>query len=188
MPFALLNSPIKNNLAATSGNGSFFKRGGVIKAGLLALSLMSLGLSSVLAAEAASTNKATIGKITDNKTVETSTAISNPLSVHVLNLQTGLPSENVTVTLEQQDQGGWKKINEGKTNQQGRITALYPADQKLSSGVYRVTFKTGEWFKAHQQVSFFPEVPVIFEVDGSVPHYHIPLLLSPYGYSTYRGN
>lgn len=115
-------------------------------------------------------------------------AADNPLSVHVLNLQSGLPSENVAVILEQQDKDGWKKLNEGTTNQQGRITALYPADQKLAKGVYRVTFKTGDWFKAHQQASFFPEVPVIFEVDGSVPHYHIPLLLSPYGYSTYRGN
>lgn len=118
----------------------------------------------------------------------TALAADNPLSVHVLNLQTGLPSENVAVILEQQNKDGWKKLNEGTTNQQGRITALYPADQKLAKGIYRITFKTGDWFKAHQQPSFFPEVPVIFEVDGSVPHYHIPLLLSPYGYSTYRGN
>lgn len=118
----------------------------------------------------------------------TALAADNPLSVHVLNLQTGLPSENVAVILEQQNKDGWKKLNEETTNQQGRITALYPADQKLAKGIYRVTFKTGDWFKAHQQPSFFPEVSVIFEVDGSVPHYHIPLLLSPYGYSTYRGN
>lgn len=54
--------------------------------------------------------------------------------------------------------------------------------------MYKVTFKTGGWFKQHNQKTFFPEVPVIFEVDGSVKHYYIPLLLSPYGYSTYRGN
>lgn len=51
-----------------------------------------------------------------------------------------------------------------------------------------MTFKTGEWFAKHDMKSFFPEVPVIFEVDGTVPHYYIPLLLSPYGFSTYRGN
>ena len=118
----------------------------------------------------------------------TAFAADNPLSVHVLNLQDGLPSKDVTVTLEQQQKDGWKKLNQGVTNEQGRITALYPTDQKLAKGIYRVTFKTGDWFKAHKQASFFPEVPVIFEVDGSVPHYHIPLLLSPYGYSTYRGN
>ncbi|MEG2883693.1 MAG: hydroxyisourate hydrolase, partial [Acinetobacter sp.] len=63
-----------------------------------------------------------------------------------------------------------------------------PTQQKLVTGIYKVTFKTGEWFQQNKQSSFFPEVPVIFEVDGTVPHYHIPLLLSPYGYSTYRGN
>ena len=87
-------------------------------------------------------------------TTTTAFAADNPLSVHVLNLQSGLPSENVAVVLEQQHKDGWKKLNAGTTNQQGRITALYPADQKLAKGIYRVTFKTGDWFKAHQQPSF----------------------------------
>ena len=74
------------------------------------------------------------------------------------------------------------------TSEQGRITALYPQGKSLEKGTYRVTFKTGEWFAKHDMKSFFPKVPVIFEVDGTVPHYYIPLLLSPYGFSTYRGN
>lgn len=115
-------------------------------------------------------------------------AATNPLSVHVLNLQDGLPSAGVTVTLEEQDGKIWKLLNTGTTNKQGRIPALYPADKALEKGVYRVTFQTGEWFKQHKTETFFPEIPVIFMVDGSVPHYHIPLLLSPFGYSTYRGN
>ncbi len=115
-------------------------------------------------------------------------AAGNPLSVHVLNLQDGLPSPGVSVTLEKQRGEGWSKLNTGTTNEQGRITALYPEGKTLEKGTYRVTFKTGEWFKKHQAATFFPEVPVIFEADGSVPHYHIPLLLSPYGFSTYRGN
>ncbi len=73
------------------------------------------------------------------------------------------------------------------TNQKGRILALYPAGKALEKGTYRVTFLTGEWFKQHKIETFFPEIPVIFMVDGSVPHYHVPLLLSPFGYSTYRG-
>lgn len=87
-----------------------------------------------------------------------------------------------------------KKIINGKcsitilTNQQGRITDLYPKDSPLQKGIYKVTFKTGEWFEQHKQSSFFPEVPVIFSIDGKLEHYHIPLLISPYGYSTYRGN
>lgn len=115
-------------------------------------------------------------------------AADNPLSVHVLNLQTGLPSSDVAVVLEQNQKGQWVKLNEQVTNENGRITALYPAQKKLEQGVYRVTFKTGDWFKKHNQKSFFPEVPVIFQMDGAVKHYHIPLLVSPYGYSTYRGN
>lgn len=112
----------------------------------------------------------------------------NPLSVHVLNLQDGLPSSEVKVSLEEQKNGKWIQLSQATTNEQGRIPALYPEGKKLEKGMYKVTFKTGDWFKAHKQKSFFPEVPVIFEVDGSVEHYHIPLLLSPYGYSTYRGN
>ena len=112
----------------------------------------------------------------------------NPLSVHVLNLQDGLPSSEVKVSLEEQKNGKWVQLSQATTNEQGRIPALYPEGKKLEKGMYKVTFNTGDWFKENKQKSFFPEVPVIFEVDGSVEHYHIPLLLSPYGYSTYRGN
>ena len=115
-------------------------------------------------------------------------AADNPLSVHVLNLENGLPSTDVRVTLEQLQGQQWQPLNEAVTNQQGRITALYPAGQRLQSGTYKVTFKTGDWFAAQDQPTFFPEVPVIVEIDGEGAHYHIPLLLSPYGYSTYRGN
>lgn len=112
----------------------------------------------------------------------------NPLSVHVLNLENGLPSPDVKVTLEEQKNGKWVQISEATTNTQGRITALFPENKSFETAVYKVTFKTGDWFKSNNQKTFFPEVPVIFQVDGSVKHYHIPLLLSPYGYSTYRGN
>ncbi|MGY4534514.1 5-hydroxyisourate hydrolase [Pseudomonas sp. TE3786] len=115
-------------------------------------------------------------------------AADNPLSVHVLNLQDGLPSANVQVTLEQQTGSSWALLNSGTTNEQGRIPALYPEGKTLEKGTYRVTFKTGDWFRSHNAATFFPEVPVIFAVDGAVAHYHIPLLLSPYGFSTYRGN
>lgn len=115
-------------------------------------------------------------------------AAGNPLSVHVLNLENGLPSPGVEVTLEKQTGNAWQALNSATTNEQGRITALFPEGKTLEKGTYRVTFKTGEWFAEHKAVTFFPEVPVIFSADGSVPHYHIPLLLSPYGYSTYRGN
>lgn len=112
----------------------------------------------------------------------------NPLSVHILNQETGLPSSDVTVTLEAQQGEKWIKLNEQKTDSNGRIKELYPKDTNLQKGIYKVIFKTGDWFKANNQRTFFPEVPVVFTVDGTLDHYHIPLLLSSYGYSTYRGN
>lgn len=115
-------------------------------------------------------------------------AEQNPLSVHVLNLENGLPSANVEVVLEKSSGDQWVKLNQKLTGENGRITALYPENKALEKGVYKVTFKTEAWFNQQKQQTFFPEVPVIFKVDGTVKHYHIPLLLSPYGYSTYRGN
>lgn len=112
----------------------------------------------------------------------------NPLSVHVLNTETGLALSNITVVLEAQQGDQWLKLHEEKTDANGRISALYPKDTNLQKGIYKVTFKTGDWFKANKKRSFFPEIPVIFVIDGSLEHYHIPLLLSSYGYSTYRGN
>ncbi|EKE67908.1 hydroxyisourate hydrolase [Gallaecimonas xiamenensis] len=113
---------------------------------------------------------------------------ANPLSVHVLDTQTGLPSAGVAVRLEQLGPAGWVTLATATTNAQGRVPALYPAGQALVPGTYKVEFMTGDWFAKHHQASFFPSIPVIFTADGSLPHYHIPLLLSPYGYSTYRGN
>lgn len=118
-----------------------------------------------------------------------SLANANPLSVHVLNLANGLPSSGVEVKLEQKINNQWKLLNTKVTNEQGRIPDLYPKGEKLvKNSVYKVTFETGKWFKTHNAETFFPEVPVIFTTNGNLEHYHIPLLLSPYGYSTYRGN
>lgn len=115
-------------------------------------------------------------------------AAGNPLSVHVLNLETGLPSPGITVTLEQHVGSDWKLLSQGVTNEQGRIGELFPARQPLTAGEYRVVFKTGEYFKQTGRETFFPEIPVIFQARQTDQHYHIPLLLSPYGFSTYRGS
>lgn len=115
-------------------------------------------------------------------------AAGNPLSVHVLNLENGLPSPDVKVVLEQKQGDNWVELNSAVTNEQGRITALYPEGKALEKGTYKVTFETGDWFKKHDTETFFPEIPVIFSADGKLDHYHVPLLLSPYGFSTYRGN
>lgn len=114
--------------------------------------------------------------------------MKNPLSVHVLNLQTGVPTSGVTVELEQQQPQGWVKLASGVTDKNGRIPALYPEGKTMDAGDYKVVFKTGEYYQQQKQPTFFPEIPVIFHVENSGSHYHIPLLLSQYGYSTYRGN
>lgn len=118
----------------------------------------------------------------------TAMAADNPMSVHVLNIENGLPSPDVNVTLEQKQDDGWEELNAAVTGENGRINALYPEDMALENGTYRVTFDTGEWFENHDTETFFPEIPVVFAINGELDHYHIPLLLSPYGYSTYRGN
>ena len=115
-------------------------------------------------------------------------AAGNPLSVHVLNLENGLPSPGVNVTLEKHVGKDWQSLAQGVTNEQGRIGELFPAKQAFEAGEYRVVFKTGEYFKKTGHETFFPEIPVIFEVKNVDQHYHIPLLLSPYGFSTYRGS
>jgi 5-hydroxyisourate hydrolase len=110
------------------------------------------------------------------------------LSVHILNQQTGIPSPDVTVTLEKQQQNSWTTLASGKTDQDGRIKSLYPQDQDMQPGVYKVTFKTGDYFHSQKMNTFFPEVPVLFTVTKTNEKLHIPLLLSQYGYSTYKGS
>ncbi|MAM58722.1 MAG: hydroxyisourate hydrolase [Salinicola sp.] len=117
-----------------------------------------------------------------------SLAADNPISVHVLNTQTGKPSAGVAVKLEHRADGRWETIANGTTSEDGRISALYPESETFEAGVYRAVFETGDWYRARGSATFFPEITVPFEVVDTQQHYHIPLLLSPYAYSTYRGS
>ena len=110
------------------------------------------------------------------------------LSVHILNQQTGLPSQGVQVELDKQQGSSWQHIASGKTDADGRIKTLYPRADNMEPGFYKVTFKTGEYFKINNMSTFFPVIPVIFNVTKQNQKLHIPLLLSQYGYSTYRGS
>jgi len=76
----------------------------------------------------------------------------------------------------------------GTTDWQGRIAALNPEDEKVQPCVYRVIFKNGGYYKKHAQPAFFPQIPVVFNLASTDQHYHIPLLLCQYGYSSYRSN
>ncbi|EPU3934601.1 hydroxyisourate hydrolase [Morganella morganii] len=113
---------------------------------------------------------------------------SDLLSVHILNQQSGTPASNVNVVLEQKQGERWHVLNTAKTNKDGRIKKLWPDNINEEKGIYRVTFKTGDYFKSNNLNSFFPEIPVEFNIEDTSQHYHIPLLLSQYGYSTYRGS
>ncbi|MBJ3814358.1 hydroxyisourate hydrolase [Shimwellia pseudoproteus] len=112
----------------------------------------------------------------------------NTLSVHILNQQTGTPAAGVEVVLEQKQGDGWKKLNTATTDNDGRIKGLWPEQPAATVGDYRVIFKTGSYFSAQKLDSFFPEIPVEFHIGKPAEHYHVPLLLSQYGYATYRGS
>lgn len=112
---------------------------------------------------------------------------NNILSVHILDQQTGKPAPSVEVVLEQKKDNGWTQLNTGHTDPDGRIKALWP-EKAAAPGDYRVIFKTGQYFESKKLDTFFPEIPVEFHISKTNEHYHVPLLLSQYGYSTYRGS
>jgi len=110
------------------------------------------------------------------------------ISTHVLDTATGRPAEGLTLALESQRTGEWVRLGGGTTNADGRVTSLLDGDNGLETGVYRMTFYTGAWFAARDTKAFYPIVRIVFEIQATDEHYHVPLLLSPFGYSTYRGS
>lgn len=125
-----------------------------------------------------------------------SNASSNPsvsqITTHVLDTTKGLPAQYVPITLYQQIEEAasfsWKLLANGKTNEDGRIASLFDPSIQLPAGVYRMHFDTQHYFKLNSEKGFYPYVDIVFELDDSGQHYHIPLLLTAYGYSTYRGS
>ena len=100
------------------------------------------------------------------------------LSTHVLDAVRGRPARGVPVRLDRRDGDGWHRVAEGRTDGDGRVRDLPPPEE----GVYRLVFDTAD------HSDFYPEVSVAFTVTDPGEHYHVPLLLSPYAYSTYRGS
>ncbi|MDQ6851405.1 MAG: hydroxyisourate hydrolase [Actinomycetota bacterium] len=106
------------------------------------------------------------------------------LSTHVLDATTGSPAEGILVTLEQRVDERWERVADLRTDPDGRIRELgAPA-----VGVHRVSFATGDYFAGRGVPTFYPEVTVTFEIVDAAAHQHVPLLLSPYAFSTYRGS
>ena len=110
------------------------------------------------------------------------------ITTHILDTARGRPAAGVLVLLEYQaDAGDWQSVSRGTTDLDGRLKTLYPEGKPLTPGVYRLTFDTGRYFESNGTTTFYPEVVVVFETTPGEKHYHVPLLLSPFGYSTYRG-
>ena len=110
------------------------------------------------------------------------------ITTHVLDTSLGRPAGGVDVTLELLGEGGARELGRGTTDADGRLRTLLPAGAPLAAGTYRITFQTGAYFASHGAAGFYPEVSVSFTVHDGAQHYHVPLLLSPFGYSTYRGS
>ncbi|SRR5579875_190368 len=112
----------------------------------------------------------------------------SPITTHVLDTARGCPAAGVCATLERMSNGDWQKLAAGTTNQDGRIGDLLADDHELLAGIYRLTFDTSRYFSDLAVQSFYPYIAIVFEVKNTSQHYHVPLLLSPFGYSTYRGS
>lgn len=110
------------------------------------------------------------------------------LSSHILDISTGLPARNVEVKLEKLNETTkmWTSIDQQKTDQNGRI-GNFLEETKTEKGIYRLTFLIADYFKSKKTESFYPFIEVVFQIKDD-KHYHVPITLSPYGYSTYRGN
>ena len=107
------------------------------------------------------------------------------VTTHVLDAGTGVPAAGVGVRLERLSDNV-EPVAEGVTDLDGRIGDLGPV--VLEQGTYRLTFATGEWFASAGRATFYPQVVVVFSLDADRLHHHVPLLLSPFAYSTYRGS
>lgn len=113
----------------------------------------------------------------------------SPITTHVLDTALGKPASGITVVVELgQAPARWAELARGVTDANGRIAEFKPPLARLKAGPYRLRFVTGPYFAATKVRAFYPEVHVIVQIEDPSQGYHIPLLLSPFGYSTYRGS
>ena len=110
------------------------------------------------------------------------------ITTHVLDVAHGRPAAGVTVLLERRAAGGWAAIGRAATDADGRARGLTAEAGPLAAGVYRLTFDLATYFESQGARAFFPEATLVFEVRDAAEHHHVPLLASPFGYTTYRGS
>jgi len=109
------------------------------------------------------------------------------ITTHVLDTSLGKPAEGIRISLQKTDGSSWETIGSGLTNSDGRVANLLAEDVLLEPGIYRMFFETGPYYKGLNIQTFYPEASIVFETFDT-EHYHVPLLLNPFGYSTYRGS
>jgi 5-hydroxyisourate hydrolase len=110
------------------------------------------------------------------------------LTTHVLDTARGRPAADVAIVCERRQGDAFCEVARGTTDADGRLQSLFPAKAPVADGVFRLTFDTAAYFARQGVESFFPQVQITFNVDAHEGHYHVPLLISPFGYSTYRGS
>ncbi|KAI9471909.1 MAG: hydroxyisourate hydrolase [Benjaminiella poitrasii] len=117
-------------------------------------------------------------------------AHKSPVTCHVLIASTGQPGQNIDVRIEKlnQQSNDFTTLSTAQTNNDGRCPTLLPEGYQIEKGIYRVTFETKAFFSKFGQECFYPYVQITFELSNPEQHYHIPLLISPYSYTTYRGS
>jgi 5-hydroxyisourate hydrolase len=108
------------------------------------------------------------------------------ISTHILDVARGRPAQGVAVVLSRHDGEGFREVARGVTNDDGRVKPLL--ESIPGPGVYRIAFDVAPYFSKHGTEAFFPSVSIDFVAKTAGEHYHVPLLLSPFGYSTYRGS
>ena len=113
----------------------------------------------------------------------------NRISTHVLDIARGKPAKDMAVRLERRESAGeWRWWHSSQTDADGRCAQLLPEGETLRAGLYRLAFDTASYQVAHETEGFYPVVEITFRVREGESHFHIPLLLSPHGYTTYRGS
>ena len=110
------------------------------------------------------------------------------ITTHVLDTSRGRPAANVDVVLETRAGAGWTVVGSGSTDADGRLRTLLPPDVELTPGEYRLTFDTGRYFAFDDRPTLYPSIAIVFATEPGETHYHVPLLVAPFGYSTYRGS
>ncbi len=109
------------------------------------------------------------------------------ITTHILDTTLGKPARGVAIILKKFNGLDWKQLSNGATDDDGRLKTLTPPGP-VEAGTYKLRFETGAYFESLGTRGFYPFVEIVFEIVDGTAHYHVPLLLNPFGYSTYRGS